>query len=233
MDDRAFEELSRLLSSPLVGDRLQGMDRISIKSGRQVVSATDDDRVVEMLIQGLDDPSRRVQRAAARGLRPWVARDPDVLEGALTAYATNQFAGGYSHAGLRDTRTGAIWVPKFQATKGHAALLRDGNTDRYFKFEFFVPGQGPLWAPEGEGDGHLLLYFIPEWSFSRQKLIPEFDERLAKHSLREQERHSQAVQAFYREAQLPYAVRVHYVYGGGGHHRRREVDVARIESTEE
>ena len=155
MDDRAFEELNRMLSSPLVRDRLQGMERISVKSGRQIVSATDDERVVELLIARLDDSSRKVQRAAARGLRPWVARDPDVLDAALTAYATNEFAGGYSHAGLRDTRTGAIWVLKFQATKGHAALLRDGNTDRYFKFEFLVPGQGPKWTPEGEGDGHL------------------------------------------------------------------------------
>ena len=78
-----------------------------------------------------------------------------------------------------------------------------------------------------------MLYFIPDWSYSRQQLIPEFDERLAKHSLREQERHGKAIQEFYRKAQLPYAVRVHYVYGGGGHHRRREVDVARIEPNQD
>lgn len=233
MDDGEFEELTRLLSSPLVRDRLQGMDGISAKSGRQVTTTTDDVRVVELLIRGLDDPSRRVQRAAARGLRPWIAQEPAILDAALTAYATDKFAGGYSHAGLRDARTGAIWVPKFAAVKGHAALLRDGNTDRYFKFEFFVPGQSPQWIPTGAGDGHLLLSFIPEWSYSRQQLIPDFDERLSKDSLREQERHGKAIQAFYRKAHLPYAVRVHYVYGGGGHHRRREVDVGRIEPNQE
>jgi len=233
MDDSEFEELNLLLSSQLVRDRLQGMDSISAKSGRQITRTTDAKRVVELLIRGLDDSSRRVQRAAARGLRPWIAEEPAILDAALTAYATGKFDGGYSHAGLRDARTGAIWVPKFQATKGHAALLRDGNTDRYFKFEFFVPGQGPQWIPAGEGDGHLLLYFIPEWSYSRQQLIPEFDERLANHSFREQERHGKAIQAFYREAQLPYAVRVHYMYGGGGHHRRREFDVGRIEPNQE
>ena len=149
MDDREFEELTRLLSSPLVRDRLRGMDRISAKSGRQIKSATDDERVVELLIRGLDDSSRRVQRAAARGLRPWIARKPAILDAALTAYATDKFDGGYSHTGLRDARTGAIWVPKFAAVKGHAALLRDGNTDRYFKFEFFVPGQGHSGSRQG------------------------------------------------------------------------------------
>jgi len=229
MNTSEFAELESLIASRRVGDRVAAMDRISVRSGRQVVSLVDDNRAVGLLLRGLEDTNRRVQRAAARGLRPWVARDPSLLETTLAVYATDTFDGSFSHAGLLDTRTGRVWVPRFQATKGHAALLADGNTDRYFKFEFFVPGQIPGWIPDGEGDAHLLLYLIPEWSYARQELTSDFDERGLKRNLREQERFGKAVRAFYRGQRLPYAVRVHYVHGGGGHHRRREPDVARIE----
>ena len=231
MDDGEFVELTRLLASSLVRDRQAGMDRISVKTGRGITSRLDDGRMVDLLLRGLEDSSRRVQRAAARGLRPWIAQEPSILDAALTSYATDHFDGTYSHAGLRDTSNGASWVPKFAALKGHAALLRDGDTDRYFKFELYVPSQAPRWIPGGAVDGHLLLYFIPDWSYSRQELVPEFDERRAKHNLREQERHGNAVVAFYRRAKLPYAVRVHHVFGGGGLHRKLELDVALIEAS--
>jgi hypothetical protein len=193
-----------------------------------VVRTADDPRVVPLLIRGLGDSHRRVQRAAARGLRPWLACDPSVLDAALTAYATECFEGTYSHAGLYDTRSGAVWIPRFAALSGHAALLRDGNTDRYFKFDFYVPGQAPRWIPQSQDSGHLIVYVIPEWSYSRQALIPDFDERRSNANLREQERYATAVEEFYAQARLPYDVRVHRAFGGGGHHRRRELDVAMI-----
>ncbi len=183
-----------------------------------------------MLTAALSDSSRRVQRAAARGLRPWVAYDESLLDSVLTAYATDDFDGTYSHAGLYDTASGAIWVPRFAALKGHAALLRDANTDRYFKFEFFVPGQAPRWIPDGHARGHLVLQLIPEWSYSQQRLIAEHDERRANANLREQHAYASAVLAFYKRAALRYDVRAHRVLGGGGHHRRRELDVARIDA---
>jgi len=178
-------------------------------------------------MQGLTDTNRRVQRAAARGLRPWLARDPSILSSALTVYATDQFDGSYSHAGLYDVRSGSIWIPRFAALKGHAALLRDGNTDRFLKFDFFVPAQAPRWLPHSDENGHLILYIIPEWSYSRQQLVPEFDERRTGANLREQERYGTAVVEFYAGARLPYDVRVHRVFGDG-HHRERELDVAMV-----
>lgn len=230
MEDNGLEELVKLLSSPRVGERLRAMNRISAKTGGAITRRLDDPRVVSLLSQGLGDSNRRVQRAAARGLRPWVARDPLLLDSALTVYATNRFDGRYSHAGLYDTRSGAIWIPRFAAVSGHAALLHDGNTDRFFKFDFFVPGQAPRWIPDPQDTGHLVLNIIPEWSYSRQQLVPEFDERRTGANLREQERYGAAVAQFYAKAHLSYEVRVHRAFGGGGHHRRHELDVARIDS---
>jgi hypothetical protein len=154
--------------------------------------------------------------------------DPSLLDTVLPAYGTHSFDGSFSHAGLLDTRDGQVWLPRFAALKGHAALLRDGNTDRYFKFEFFVPHQAPRWTGENGRDGHLVLNAIPEWSYSRQSLIAEHDERGRAAAVREQDRFAQAVIRFYRDARLPYSVRVHRIIGGGGHHRHRELDVERI-----
>jgi hypothetical protein len=229
MDDSDLEGLTRLASSPDLRERLRAMDAMSAKRAGQVVRKIDDPRVVALLAGGLADSSLRVRRAAARGLRPWVADDPAVLDTALSAYATDRFDGGYSHAGLYDTRSAAIWVPRFQALRGHAALLAEGNTDRFFKFEFFVSGQAPGWVPDAAASGHLVLHFIPEWSYSGQHLVPEHDERRMKANLREQDSFARDVIAFYQRARLPYDVRVHRIYGGGGHHRRREVDAGRIE----
>jgi hypothetical protein len=228
MSYELLEEIRRSLASPRVGDRLAALDRITRKSGRSTVRALDDPRAVALLIDALGDSSRRVQRAAARGLRPWVADDPSLLDSVLPAYATHSFDGSFSHAGLLDTRSGEIWVPRFAALKGHAALLREGNTDRYFKFEFFVTHQAPHWTGEAGNEGHLVLNIIPEWSYSRQRLVPEHDERGRGAALREQERFASTVIRFYRGMRLPYDVRVHRIIGGGGHHRRRELDVGRI-----
>ena len=228
MEENELDELVRLLSSARVGERLRAMDRISAKTGRGISRKIDDRRVVSLLIEGLRDGDRRVQRAAARGLRPWVADDPELLDTVLESYATHEFDGGYSHAGLYDTRSGAMWIPRFAALKGHAALLRDGNTDRFFKFEFFIPGQTPEWAGGSQESGQLVLQLIPEWSYSRQQIIPAFDERRLKANAREQEGYGSRVIEAYARMSLPYEVRVHRTEGGGGHHRRRELDVAQI-----
>jgi hypothetical protein len=228
MDDVTLDELTRLAASRDLRERLRAMDAISAKRAGRVVRKTDDPRVVTLLLAGLTDSSLRVRRAAARGLRPWVTQDPAVLDSALSVYATDLFDGSYSHAGLYDTRSGAVWVPRFHALKGHAALLSEGNTDRFFKFEFFVSGQAPRWIPDAGGSGHLVLHIIPEWSYSRQQLVPEHDERRMEANLREQEQFGRDVQAFFERARLPYDVRVHRILGGGGHHRRRETDVERI-----
>jgi hypothetical protein len=222
--DNDIEGLSRLLGSPRSGDRLRALDTVSAKVGGRVLRKIDDQRLVPLLIRSLGDADRRVQRAAARGLRPWLADDPRLIDSILAAYAEHHISGGYSHAGLHDTRSGESWVPRFAAVRGHAALLPDANTDRFFKFEFFVPGQAPSWI-NGDGiSGHLILHFIPEWSYARQALIPGHYESGMNANLRAQERYARRVTDLYRAARLPNTVRVHSITGGGGHHRVRELD---------
>jgi hypothetical protein len=223
-----IELLAKLLSSQRSGDRLRAMNMISAKIGGRVSRTVDDPAVVPLLLQGLQDSDLRVQRAAARGLRPWIADDPSLLERVLSSYATHAFDGLYTHAGLLDTTTGRVWVPRFAAAKGHAALLPDANPDRYFRFEFFAPHQAPSWISHRADDAHLILYLVPEWSYSGQQLVAEYDERRSKANEREQLRFAATVVDFYRDAALPYDVRVHHAYGGGGHDRAREQDVACI-----
>jgi hypothetical protein len=229
MDPR-LSELSELLGSTRAGQRLRAMDAASAKPGGQIVRLIDDRGVIPMLIRGLADGDRRVQRAAARGLRPWLADEPALLDEILAAYAAHSFDGSYSHAGLYDTDSGAIWVPRYAAVRGHAALLPDANADRYFRFNFYVPGQAPGWIPSREGTGHLVLIFVPEWSYTRQQLIAAHDERRLNASRREQQRYAAAICAFYGGSALPYAARVHEIEGGGGHVRARRLDVVRIEA---
>ena len=204
------------------------MDRISTKVGGGVARAADDPRVVDLLIAGLQDTNRRVQRAAARGLRPWIAEDPSIIDRALKAYAGHLYDGTYSHNGLYEPATDMIWIPRFAALRGHAALLADANTDRFFRFEFFVPGQGPGWIPDARATGNVVLCAVPEWSYSRQQLIPSHDERLLAANRKEQERYGRTVTGFYDDASLSCDVRVHRVEGGGGHHRMRELDIAHL-----
>jgi len=220
------------MTSDRSGDRLRAMDLASGKRGGAIVLKLHDPAVVPILLQGLGDRDLRVQRAAARGLRPWIAEDRALLEAALGVYAGHTFDGRHSHAGLLDTNTGEIWIPRFAAMKGHAALLPDADTDRYFRFDFFVPGQGPSWIHGGAADGHLLSYFVPEWSYSEQRLIAKHDERGARRNGREQARLADKVVDFYRNARLPYDVRVHRVTGGGGLQRARELDVDEIKRTQ-
>jgi hypothetical protein len=220
----AVEALAALFASTRAGERLRAMDALSVKRGGRIVRLVDDRRAIPLLIAGLGDADRRVQRAAARGLRPWLADEPALLDRVLHAYAGQSFDGSYSHAGLLDTRTSTVWVPRFAAVGGHAALLPDANTDRYFRFDFFLRGQAPRWVP-GEGAAHLLLYLVPEWSYAQQRLIPEWDERALLRNRREQARYAEAVAEFYASCALAYDVHVHHVVAGGGHHRARELDV--------
>ena len=76
--------------------------------------------------------------------------------------------------------------------------------------------------------GQLVLYAVPEWSYSRQQLIPAHDERRLLANRREQERYGGTVIDFYQRSALAYDVRVHRVEGGGGHHRIRELDIVRL-----
>jgi hypothetical protein len=211
-----LEELMGWLESDRVADRLAALDRISRRRGRRIVPGPYDERAVGLLAKALGDPDRRVRRAAARGLRPWVGGRPELLDDVLPAYAGSTFDGGYTHLGLLDTRTGAIWIPRFAALKGHAALLRDGNTDWFLKFAFYIPGQAPPRLGTDAGYGHLVQHFIADWSYSRQELVPEFDERRRARALAEQERHAARVAGFYAACRLTYDVRVHRLVMSSG-----------------
>jgi hypothetical protein len=231
MEDREFEELSERLSSTRAGIRLKALDQITVKSGRGIVRRLDDDRTFALLTKALGDPDRRVRRTAARGLRPWVRERPELLDAILPGYATTSFDGGYTHLGLYDTRAGAVWIPRFAALRGHAALLRDGNTDWYFKFEFYAPGQAPGRYADplaSAQEGHLVLHYILDWSYARQELIPEFDERRRARARAEQDGYAAAVTRFYQGCGLAYGVRVHYLIMTSGQRPRVERDGARI-----
>ena len=127
-------------------------------------------------------------------------------------------------------RDGTVWVPRFAATKGHAALLADGNTDRFFKFEFFMPNQAPrrLLVDGGPDCAHLLLHVILDWSYSRQSLIPKEDERRIKGNRQEQQRYASAVVSFYRSCQLTLDVAVHRMTMQAAKPNRYELNVDRI-----
>lgn len=180
VNDEILEHLQRQLTNPRVSVRRKAVNRISVKKGGKVIQAIADERVIPVLRSALNDKDLIVRRAAARGLRSFVKRSPDLLNEVLPEYAQNTFDGTYTHLGLYDVRANVVWVPRFAALSGHAALLEDGNADQCFKFEFFIPGQVPhriqRESPD-RGIGHLVLHFIPDWDYSRQVLIPEFDER--------------------------------------------------------
>ena len=228
-----IEQIRAMFSAPRAGERLAAINRLSAKSGRkQVDLLVLDDAALDMLTTALTDSEIRVRRAAARGLRPWVQARPEILDAVIPAYASHSFQGGYSHLGLVDTRTGDIWVPTFAALKGHAALLVEGNTDRYFKFEFYLSAQAPQGLrgnQEADNSAHLVLNLLPDWSYSRGAMVPSHDDRLREANAREQDRYCRWVIAFYREARLPHQVRVHEARGPRGQSRYR-LDVARIEA---
>lgn len=232
MDDEQLTQLATQLADRRAGERLRALDAITAKSGRAIVRLVEDDRAVALLTEALGDSDLRVRRAAARGLRPWVRERPELLDDVLPRYTASSFDGSYTHLGLYDTQTGDIHIPRFAALKGHAALLKDGNTDRYFKFEFYIPGQAPSRFVDARmpasDEGHLVLQYILDWSYARQQLIPEFDERRRGSALAEQDRYAAAVVRFYEDCRLPYDVCVHHLTMTTGRRARLERDMARI-----
>ncbi len=231
MENGRFEELSARLSSTRAGIRLEALDRITAKSGRGIVRKLDDDRMIALLTKALADPERRVRRAAARGLRPWIRERPELLDTILPDYTGASFDGSYTHLGLYDTRTGTIWIPRFAALKGHAALLKDGNTDWYYKVEFYAPGQAPgryADAAASEKEGHLVLHYILDWSYRQQALLPEFDERRLARARADQDGYAAAVMRFYQNCGRVYDIRVHHLVMTSGQRPRVERDVTRI-----
>ena len=230
-----IEQLRRDLEDPQTATRRAALERVSGKSGKQIVLKMRDEQVVPLLVQALSDADRTVQRAAARALRPWVASAPALLSEVLPHYATSSFGGKYSHVGLYDTRSETVWVPRFAALKGHAALLADGNTDRYFKFEFYSPHQAPrrfLGRHEDTHQAHLVLHFILDWSYSRQEIVASLDERRMRANVREQHGYAGAVRRFYRDCQLPYDVSVHHLNMAAGERPRYQLNAGSIERTE-
>jgi hypothetical protein len=230
--DADLATLRRDLGDPRAGVRLAALDRLAPKESGGTQRRPGGPDVVALLIAALADRDRRVQRAAARALRPCVRQDPELWGQILPAYAVQAFDGSYTHAGLYDTEAGLIWVPRYAALKGHAALLADGNTDRYLKFEFYVPGQTPPRLSEatgGEPCGHLVLHLILDWSYAQQAWIPLWDERRLALNRRQQEANGSHVTGFYRRCTLSYPVRVHRLLTAMGQPRRYELCVETLE----
>ncbi len=225
-----IQEIRMQMQDPRASVRLQALGRIADKVGGHVELRLDHPEAIPLLMDALSDPDRRVQRAAARALRPFVAERPDLMRAILPHYAAHTFDGSFTHAGLLDVRDGTVWVPRFAAAKGHAALLADGNTDRFFKFEFFVPHQAPrrLLSDGNANAAHLLLHFIVDWSYSRQSLVPEWDDRRMQANAREQQGYASAVVAFYDACRLTHDVAVHHLYMQTGKPNVNVLDVQRI-----
>ena len=236
MPTDAIEQLRRDLSASCSATRRAALERVSGKSGRQIVLKMRGECVVPLLVQSLSDDDRTVQRAAARALRPWIASTPELLDDVLPHYAASTFDGSYSHLGLYDTDAQRILVPRFAAVKGHAALLADGNTDRYFKFEFYLQNQAPTrfaGRDEDRHKAHLVLHFILDWSYAHQNIVPDIDERRVRVNEREQQGYARAIQRFYRGCKLPYDVAVHHLTMRAAKRPRYRFNVGLIAKTVE
>ena len=175
---------------------------------------------IPLLVNSLSDASRRVQRAAARGLRRWLRSRRELTREILPHYAGTTFDGSYSHCGLYDMANDRVWIPRYASMKGHAALLRDGNTDEFFKFEFYRPWQAPRHLVR-ENDsverGHLVLHFILDWRYAGQTLAEPEDDSVLREDREEQGCYGSSVTSYYRECALPYPITVHHLLMRGGH----------------
>lgn len=226
-------EIERNLLDKDVRTRRRALTKVADKKAGAIELKVRDRRVVPILARALADQDMSVRRSAAIALRPFLQEDPALMATVLPAYAIDTFDGKYTHVGLLDAETGKIWIPPFQAKGGHAALMADGSTDRYFKFDFYVPGQAPPQykrLPGGEKAGHLTQYFIGDWSYSKRALLTEFDERQLWANRREQENLARRVVAFYRHCRLPYRVYVHRLSTQGSQKPLRELQVAVVET---
>ena len=163
----SIEEIRSQMREARATVRFRAISEIAKKSGNGIEIKLDQPEVIPILLDALSDKDRRVQRAAARALRPFLKKYPELIDTALPIYATDQFDGSFTHAGLLDIRDQTVWVPRFQATKGHAALLKDGNTDRFVKFEFFrfldvFSGTGTISFTEKTQPEYLFRTLLPQ-----------------------------------------------------------------------
>ncbi len=204
------ERLRKGLESGRAKERQRAIGRTVGKRGGAVVRHVNDSRVIPHLRRALKDPNLFVRRAAL-ALRPWIEEQPDLFEHVLPEYAIQVFDGNYTHVGMLDTRDGEIWIPPLAALGGHAAMMADRNTDRYFKFQFYVPNQSPprLKKKGTEGDAHLLITFITDWCYTAQTLIEPTDSAQIDRNIREQEGYERAVVTFYRDSNLRFGVTIH------------------------
>lgn len=229
-------DLARDLDSGDARIRLCALQGIVRKEGNQVVPLVDDDTVVALLRKALRDPDRRVRKQAALCLRPWTQRDPGLFSDILPDYAVRHFDGSYTHAGLLDTRCGDVWIAPWQALKGHAALIDDGNTDRYLKFQFYRDSQAPPALRDTTAEpcgGHIVYHLIVDWSYSLQALLSVEEDRRREANVREQERLASKVVSFYRACRLPFSVAVHRTLWEAGRPPRHERRVGEIEGHRE
>ena len=205
------QKLKKGLESPHAKERQRAIGRTVGKRGGSVVRHVDDPRVIPLLRGALKDANLFVRRSAALALRPWIEEQPDLFQQVLPEYAIQVFDGGYTHVGLLDTRDGEIWIPPLAALGGHAAMMADGNTDRYFEFQFYMPNQSPPRLKESGtvGDAHLSITFIADWCYTSQTLIDATTSARVDQNLREQEGYERKVIAFYRESNLSFGVTVH------------------------
>ena len=233
MTDRIdnIEQLALALQDGNVQTRRKALRAIVAKKGNQILLKIDDPGIIPVLPRALRDPDERVRKGAAYALRPWTGKDPALFSSVLPEYAIRSFDGTYTHVGLLDTRDREIWIPPWQSLAGHAALMSDGNTDRYFKFQFYLAGQAPsdLRAISGScDDAHLIVNYMSDWSYSRQNLIDEFDSRRMAANLRKQQAHERRVVSFYRNCALPFGVLVHRTCWVSGRRPRKELAISRI-----
>lgn len=205
------EKLKKGLGSIRAKERQRAIGRTVGKRGGSVVRHVDDPGVIPLLRGALKDANLFVRRSAALALRPWIEEQPDLFQQVLPEYAIQVFDGRYTHVGLLDTRDGEIWIPPLAALGGHAAMMADGSTDRYFKFQFYVPNQSPPGLKESgtAGDAHLSITFIADWCYTSQTLIDATASAQVDQNLREQEGHERKVIAFYRESKQSFGVTVH------------------------
>lgn len=227
------QELAAALRDPDVRARRKALRSIVSKNGNRIVLKFQDPQMIPVLRNALHDPDERVKGGAAYALRPWTKEDPGLFSSVLPEYAIQTFDGTYTHVGLLDTRTGDIWVPPWQSLKGHAALMSDGNTDQYFKFQFYLANQAPprpRATAQCESDAHLMVNYICDWSYSSQSLVADAQSREGMDALAEQEAFERSVIAFYGGCELPFAVQVHRTYWLSDSRPKRQYATSRIES---
>jgi hypothetical protein len=187
-------------------------------------------QALPLLLAGLSDPDPVERLGAIRALRRLLAEKVALLECVLPYYSARTFDGTFSHAGLLDSLQGAIWVPRFAGMGGHAALLAGHNTDRFFKFDFWLPTQAPahVLRPDSAAAAHLVIHYILDWCYTTQQIIPLWDDHRLAIARRTQDGFAVRVMAFYRACSLGRDLVVHHHYAQAGREDAWVLDVARF-----